>query len=237
MFQVVSESEQRIGIGLLTFTLSCIGLFRGMKWKSKDLPTAGQRVLVGLALTLFICMTSFFHKLYLWPYLFPWVPGARAVRALSRVGLFMLLPLGVGFGRWINSSKLKAPALIAVAAFCVLEQGRSTPSFEFAPYRERIERIAAKVDRDRCRAFYVHTLPKENGEPFLLTHLDAMWASFTTGVPTINGYSGNSPPGWRGFAQEEKNIAENQRRWLSDWLTRNSLSPATICEPANWPRS
>ena len=41
-------------------------------------------------------------------------------------------------------------------------------------------------------------------EQAMRPHLDAMWAGLESGVPTINGYSGGTPVGWRSL--EDSNV-------------------------------
>ena len=54
------------------------------------------------------------------------------------------------------------------------------------------DELANKVASD-CDSFYYFS---NQSEPTWI-QLDAMWASLSLRVPTLNGYSGNTPPGWR----------------------------------------
>ena len=49
-----------------------------------------------------------------------------------------------------------------------------------------------------CRAFYVTSSAKNR--PAVISTVDAMLISETTGLPTINGYSGQVPPGYGAVA-------------------------------------
>src|SRR4029077_8722035 len=51
------------------------------------------------------------------------------------------------------------------------------------------------IDRERCESF-VFSPVNANDPPWQNYQIDAMWASLESGVPTLNGYSGNQPPGW-----------------------------------------
>ena len=72
---------------------------------------------------------------------------------------------------------------------CLAEQTVSIESYDVAKNRESIEKLASQVDQGRI-AFYYH--PREYF-PFPLQHLDAMWASLETRVPTVNGVFGTRP--------------------------------------------
>ena len=76
---------------------------------------------------------------------------------------------------------------------CLAEQGVTTPTFDAAANRATIESLACRIDRGRV-TFYYHP---DDGQTFRIHHLDAMWASLATGVPTINGYSGHAPRAWQ----------------------------------------
>ena len=78
---------------------------------------------------------------------------------------------------------------------CLAEQGVTTETFDAAANRATIESLASQIDRGRV-AFYYHPV---DDPPFSRHHLDAMWASLATGVPTVNGYSGHAPRSWHLF--------------------------------------
>ena len=66
-----------------------------------------------------------------------------------------------------------------------------------------------------------------------------MWAELLTGVPTINGLSGNSPPGWD-FAQLTLRDARDEQRaerLLGEWARRWHLDADRLCwirTPVDW---
>ena len=60
-----------------------------------------------------------------------------------------------------------------------------------------MELLAQPVPKD-CRAFYV-TSPVNARSTLVSVHIDAMFVAQLTGVPTLNGYSGQEPPNWRGL--------------------------------------
>ncbi len=59
-----------------------------------------------------------------------------------------------------------------------------------------------------------------------------MWAQLETGVPTINGYSGASPPGWLPLFDSNVNGEKDIDRLgpaLGQWAARYGLQPGEIC--------
>jgi hypothetical protein len=130
-----------------------------------------------------------------WRLLYPLLPGAEAIRGVSRIVLPLLLVVGLGVGlalEWI-ATRRRTLAALAVAVI-VLEQGQTPRSFAMAPLVERSRFIAATAPAS-CDAFlYTVVLPKPG--PLAPYQLEAMWASLFAGKPTVNGYSGYPPRGW-----------------------------------------
>ncbi len=223
------NGEQHIGVGLLTSVVALLGL-----WRARH--RGGVVVLAATALVLVVLAT----QLGPWRTTSPWnavsalVPGAAAIRAVPRVALLVLVAWAVGLALTIEAAGRRGPLLAAaLATVCLLEQGVSFAHFRPAEERARVEQLAKTVPRS-CEAF-VFT-PPPDGWPAWRSQLDAVWATDLAGVPTLNGYSGNAPPGWgledclvRGpqdRARLEAAVAEWVRRWgLPDRVCRIPSSP------------
>ncbi len=55
-----------------------------------------------------------------------------------------------------------------------------------------------------------------NREPFYVNALTAMLTAQELGVPTVNGYSGNTPPGYpSSLFADEADAPEGLRQWLA----------------------
>jgi hypothetical protein len=76
---------------------------------------------------------------------------------------------------------------------CLLEQGVGGSTFDPAASRADVQRLAAQVGPG-CQGFFYG--PATGSEPSWKYQIDAMWAALERGIPTVNGYSGNVPPGW-----------------------------------------
>jgi hypothetical protein len=144
--------------------------------------------------------------------------------------MLLAIPAGIAVG-WMVSQRghsARATRVTALAVLTCLEQGVTTRSIEVATVEARANEVAAQVDQSADAFLFVPQGPVRGGWPRY--HLDAMWASRRTGVATINGYSGNRPPGWdfgelrirRGESRDEV------RRRLRSWAGTMGLDPGRI---------
>jgi hypothetical protein len=83
---------------------------------------------------------------------------------------------------------------LCVALVCLLEQGVTTPSYDRNEHRAAVAALSQRVDRRDAAFFYSTHNARSTHWKY---HIDAMWAGLESGVPTINGYSGNFPFRWR----------------------------------------
>ncbi len=134
------------------------------------------------------------------------VPFASGIRAMFRIGILLLLPLGLLAGlavdmlisKW-NWRSLPAIVLLLFASIDL----RSKPGEEGTPLRAAIERREryANLLRDYPHAKVVYVFPgKRDTHHAILLHVDVMWAAMEVSVPTINGWTGQWPEGWFSFA-------------------------------------
>jgi hypothetical protein len=182
-------NEQQYGIGPLTTAAVAFGF-----WRARH---RGGVVVLGLAAVLLVLLAT---QLGPWRATSPWnlvyavVPGARGIRAVPRAGLVVLVAWGAGLALAVDVlARTRPRAAGMLALLCLLEQGVRDRSFVPAIDRERVNRIARQVAPD-CVAF-VYTPPPDGWPPWH-PQIDALWVADAAGVPTLNGYSGNSPPGW-----------------------------------------
>ena len=117
-----------------------------------------------------------------------------------------------------------AVACWAVVLLCLAEQGVTTSTFDAAANRAEIDGVANRIDRGRVAFYY---LPIEN-EPFYRHHLDAMWASLATGVPTVNGYSGHAPRSWHTFFKMDFDPEIDVEATVDEWEQSQGLLPNQV---------
>lgn len=222
------EHEQRLGYGLVTSILAVMGWWFGRK-RSEIAISA----ICGLVLLL---IASRIEDKTAWRFIFSVVPGAGAIRAVSRIGLMVLIPVSFGVAITIDrlmqvvktrTGKLLVPGLVGLA--CLLEQAQRLRAFDKDENRAVVQRLASQIGRNRCHSFFytpIHPLRQH-----WKYQLDAMWAEIAAGVPTINGYSGHSPPHWQ-LEYSVINSPEDELRLsmlLRDWANTQRVDPSRVC--------
>jgi len=138
-----------------------------------------------------------YHADSLWNSISRDVPGGHAIRGVGRVILVLLVPLAVGLVSFLTSLEARGRTILAwsIAILCLVEQGISAPTYNKREQRDRVSRIASRVD-PRCEAFFYHTRRDGSWIAYVDYQLDAMWASLESGKPTINGYTSVWPRDW-----------------------------------------
>jgi hypothetical protein len=133
------------------------------------------------------------------------LPGFGAIRAVSRMVLVMLLPVSllvaIGIERlWSRAREFGSVKRLSLLMLLLALLGAEVASYRTVntPIRDWTERQSVL---SACMPEAVPDKPiifvtKKASEPFYLCELDAMILAQDLGVPTLNGYSGNCPPGY-----------------------------------------
>jgi hypothetical protein len=158
-----------------------------------------------------------------WYFFNSFVPGGHALLFVSRGGLMLLIAHAVGLGLLAEGllARRLGWAALGLGAVCMCEQGVTTPAFDKAEDRRVVSALAARID-DHSGAF-LYTPRDFQGTPPLAA-LDAMWAGLERGRPTLNGYSGGTPPAWRGFERclpRDAYDVRDLRRAVDAWKARH----------------
>ncbi|HEV2181430.1 MAG TPA: hypothetical protein VGR59_13980 [Gemmatimonadaceae bacterium] len=187
-FVLTMPQEQQLGLGLVTTGLVLWGL-----WGARR--TALGILLMVTAGALMLCTTVFPGGHTAWPIIFDWMPGARALRAISRVGLILLVPAAIGIALFFEAAlaaRWRVAATLAALAF-MFEQGQSVEVYSKAGARAERTRVEAMIAPSCGTVLYA---PLHGRRMTWTYQVDGMWAGLDRHVPTINGYSGNAPAGW-----------------------------------------
>jgi hypothetical protein len=142
------------------------------------------------------------------------------IPAAAGLGAFVDAMLRLGVGRALTGT---------VVLLVMFEQAHALPSYDKRAVRIDVARIARDIDPS-CVAFLWNPAA-EDRDPYWKWPIDAMWAQMESGVPTMNGFSGQRPPGypidqiplWEGA--HELMIGEE----LDHWITMNHLDASRIC--------
>ena len=210
------------GVGLLTLLIAALGL-----WHGRHRPWV--RHLSMLALALVVVTTRWPGDVIPWDWIYHHVPGSSVIRAMYRFAQCLIVPLAVGlaihFERLIHDGRHRW-ALLLFAAMA-LEQGQTLTTWDREAYGARVTAIAEAVGPG-CGSFYVVA----TGRPDPRLMEDAMWASMTIGVPTLNGRYGNLPESWDLLTFIDTARPERRKvleRRLHRWLGSHGVDPATTC--------
>jgi hypothetical protein len=215
-------TEHCIGIGLGTTLLAAAGLLRRRQSPFVCLLLLSAAVLV-------VCFTLFPPGVTPWQNFRNWVPAAKGIRALSRIGLMFLIPASVGVAYAVTDWR-RPLVMAAIVVVCILEQGRSMPSFDKQQTRAAVHDLARQID-PACHAFFISPQITEDQETSAPKwHIDAMWAQLESNIPTVNGYSGNGPRGWGldNHCIRDPRHALNVENGLRAWIVRNGLREAEV---------
>jgi len=215
--------EHQIGLGIATTAVAAGGFAKG-----RD--RAPLRLIGLTTLSLVLLSIEWPGGFTLWKLVFDWFPGACGMRAVARIGVFLLLPFAVGLAwNFDLAFKKSAAAPLLMAALCLLEQARAAGGYDWRAQRAGHEAVAAQVSRD-CSVF-LYSPPAS--APFAEDQyqIDAMWAQLETGVATLNGYSGNWPPRWPFHQIKIAWPADARRRdlALAGWLSKWRAEPQKVC--------
>jgi hypothetical protein len=215
--------EHQLGVGLVTTVVAGLGL-----WRARGQPAV--RLMLVVTVVTVLLSTRYTGGHTPWFLIFKVVPGAGAIRAVSRVGVWLLLPAAVGVALFLQRQLTAGRTALAVGlgALCLLEQGVSGPTFEGLEARADVRALVERLRPDCGTFFYAPT----SGEfPDFKYQLDATWAAMEAGVPTVNGYSGNAPRGWVLHDNRRFDAAAAARLdiGLEAWARSRGLPLESIC--------
>ncbi len=193
-------------------------------WPPLIIVSAGSFLLIS-AISLYIPLIDFSF----WRYIYEFVPGAGAIRAVSRIWtasyLFLFLLVVILVSEVYRRTELKAfkVILIIIGLLVCLEQINLSPSSFDKLAEKRIrqqlaQEITSLTSDNEISSFYVRW-PEEEKANFYDYQLKAMWTGMELGLPTINGYSGRTPIGYKYFELPMNNCE------LGYWLVWHNKLP------------
>ena len=194
MLPCPQEQHLFMGIGgliLLLYAIFSKTFIKKYEFSCVFLVTSGLMIL----LTLCVDYQSFYVIL-------TYLPGISSVRAVSRIILVLVFPLGFVIGqvlddlalrefKWINTGPL-------IFVLCLLIIMDSVFAFKHRSYtREWNERIKILEAKIKVPLQKESILVLKDAEPIDNANaLDAMIFAQIKGIKTMNGYSGNAPSGY-----------------------------------------
>jgi hypothetical protein len=202
--------EHQIFFGAIPIALALIGIICGSaKRNGFAFP------LLAGALIFLIVLTLNFNGHSLWFY-FAGFPLASAIRAITRISLVLLFPIAYLGAVAVDliPKKLtfvKYALILGVIFEFSTARVNSSPSEE---WREHSVASMAKVPKD----LPISSILFFSQDPSKSTpnqELDAMWTALSLGLPTLNGYSGNIPAGFKqDYGMDCSEISRRLRAYL-----------------------
>jgi len=193
-------------------------------WRSSELATLTRLCMATgvTALTLALLPIKFgFGSLWR----VPWVlmPGAEGIRAIGRAEIIVApvvcLTVAIGLaiiGRIQRESVRRPPALSIglgmLLALSAVEQFNVGEFSRIDRSRENQRLSEAPVPPEYCTSFFI--IDREMLS--FVANIDAMLLAVHLGIPTVNGYSGQYPPGYILLDMADPAYFGNVRRWVED---------------------
>jgi hypothetical protein len=212
---------------ILVASSAALALFRPGLWPANDTGTISRAFVIAGAITclLFYLLTVKTHNHSLFHFLYAVVPGAKAIRVGYRgmvvANLFAVTAIGLSFDRVVRiilketSVTLRTVRLggvTAVLALAVIEQVNLAQAAYLSRRFERRHLAAVANHSQKCLSFYVAS---EAGQAPYEVQIDAMMIAQSQHLPTINGYSGLTPPGWDFYNTNDPDYERHVAEWTA----------------------
>jgi hypothetical protein len=201
--------EHQIFIGavpLLTFALMPVFYFR---YRNDHLVKKGM--IAFITTTLLILLTLYVRGDFSLYKFALFLPGLKAIRAVTRIMLMMLFPFAVILGIFFHSisenKRLQShPFVKIIFSFSilfalVLDQNVNAGFFTYSKLesQNRLTNIEQLVNQKDPETRVFAYMPDKSTDPPDVVHLDAMLAAQSLNMATVNGHSGFSPMHYADF--------------------------------------
>ena len=227
---------------LMLTVLACGVALRRCARDDRSARAALARSLVASSVVLSVLPIRF-GQFSLWRGVWTVVPGAHALRAVDRIQLLndVVAALAIACTSVVITRQRAAAAqtwarrsLVLLAALAVVLVGEQINTTEQARLDRSAEmELLSRVPDPppRCRSFIIAPTPDQ--QKGAAPQIDAMWIAQSTGLPTLNGYSGASPPLWDLNPSNSEYLGFTVR-----WVARNDLRNVCLYDPIahHWDR-
>ncbi|MAY63382.1 MAG: hypothetical protein CML29_14345 [Rhizobiales bacterium] len=223
------RNEQQIFIGVPLFVWLIIGLVVVFSSQSE----AAQKTLKILAVSIVVAIIIFTGERGVSPYwLLAKLPGFDAMRAIARYVIILIFPISIFVALFIQDvvaaqkvwlrNLLTLFFVIWVAADAALLDRISYPA---SSARASVEKMRSEFPKNMNKnsVLLVGDVPGTNPT---VRVLDVMLAGQSQGIRTLNGYSGNTPPGGK---KVFKTCGEATRmlKEYDNWAREHDRTPLT----------
>lgn len=215
--------ENQTGATPILFALFLLGGFFLRSTRVSGWPQAALFAMWCANLLLMAMAIHWPHWGWPWVFIYRWVPGAAAVRVVSRIQLVLLIPTILIACDLIAQGWLRAETrtvYVLLAGLLLAEQINNSPVFNIDRPAENA--FFASVDHvpASCRAFFAENSRPGPDVPGLYRHnVDSMILAELSGTPTLNGFTTFLPSHWNLVHPELPQYLTA----VHDWLARHPV--------------
>ncbi|NSL53765.1 hypothetical protein [Uliginosibacterium aquaticum] len=219
------EHQLFVGAGVVFFA------FFGAWVAVRDRVVIGGVCILVLAIVFFATLRVGDFSIYK---MFLYLPGVSSVRAVSRIILVVLFPLGalgaIGIDRCSCFLSSRGWGWLKYVVFCFVFVVLSAETFTYSSYTTPVSEWLVRKERilnvlpnvwPNSPVLYVQTA---GGASWYLDELDGMIVAQDLRLPTLNGYSGNFPPGYLLVGEDVRNCLSPQNR-IDAYREHAALAP------------
>ena len=196
--EIPYRHEHQMFFGLMPLLLGACALIMARRQEN-----APRRKLLGqalIALLLLVVLTLRIGDRTLYQFALA-LPGVSSIRGVSRIILVMTIPLAISAAIGVESLLKVLPGRRLAAI--VIGLGLSLETLAYRPattpveqWQGRLTPLDEAVAAAPPAADSVLYVTGREQEPYFLTEMDAMIFAQDRKLPSLNGYSGNAPPGY-----------------------------------------
>lgn len=197
-----------------------------------------------LAVTVLLAWALLFrvNGFSLWWLVFKLVPGAGSIRAVYRFQHVLIFPiavvLAIGLHQIISGRarrKIRGLFVAGLWILLIVEQFNAGGLVVFS--RQSQSEMLSKIPAppQSARVFGLWPLENYSGN-WYSAHIDAMVLAQKLGIRTINGYSGQMPPGWsyHMHLNQDPHYAVSLYQWIRKWNLDTNQVYFLDLEAARW---
>jgi len=211
--------ENQTGATPILFALFLLGGFFLRSTRTSEWRQATLFAMWCANLLLLVAAIHWPHWGWPWAWIYRLVPGAPAVRVVSRIQLVLLIPTILiacdVIARGWRRTDMRA-VFVLLACLLLIEQINNAPVFDIDRPAENA--FFASVDHvpPECRAFFAeNSRPGPDFQSLYRHNVDSMILAELSGTPTLNGFATFLPPHWNLVHPEQPQYLAAVRDWLA----------------------
>jgi len=182
---------------LSTFCIVSIMTFHALQPKKRRFHLLIP-LIIALFFNLLLCLQLSSNGVSLWYFIYKLVPGGQSIRAIGRYLFFLSLPMSILTAVLANKLRLLQRqiwwkiGLLSLLFISNIRHGGATARWEKS---DGVNPPQLQEPPHQCQSFYIENVINPDQSP-PLHQLDAYQISDYFDIPTINGYSGLTPPNY-----------------------------------------